>query len=193
MNSFDFAVAEAALAEGFPPDSISTDQYARHIGSMPQHDLPRTLSKLIAVGMPEREAFAAVTTRPAERLGLAGEIGTLAPGAGADLAVLRFNPHDAPVPDVHGAERPGGCWEPVLTGRAGEPVSKLAPWRMPRHFRIFDAKARKERKREKRRKNHRDIENTKNTKRTGRKSGHDLFDCSFLASLCPSCSSCLRV
>jgi dihydroorotase len=123
MNSFDFAVAETAISEGFPPDSISTDQYARHIGSMPQHDLPRTLSKLIAIGMPEREAFAAVTARPAERLGLAGEVGTLAPGACADLAVLRFNPGAAPLRDVHGAKRPGGCWEPALTVRAGEPVS----------------------------------------------------------------------
>jgi dihydroorotase len=124
MASFDFAVAEASLADGFPPDTISTDQYVRHVGLSPQHDLPRTLSKLIAAGMSEADAFAAVTARPAEILGLAGEIGTLAVGACADLAILKFNPDAAPLRDVHGVERPGGCWEPVVTVRAGELIQR---------------------------------------------------------------------
>ena len=55
MASLDFRIAEAALADGFPPDTISTDQYRRHVASVPQHDLPRTISKLIAAGMPEGE------------------------------------------------------------------------------------------------------------------------------------------
>jgi dihydroorotase len=38
MQSFSFRVAEAALADGFYPDTISTDQYARHVGSQPRHD-----------------------------------------------------------------------------------------------------------------------------------------------------------
>ena len=122
MNSFHFEVAEVAIANGFLPDTISTDQYIRHVDSNPQHDLPRTLSKLIAAGMSEADALARVTVRPAEFLGLSGEVGTLAPGACADLAVLRFN-QDAPVlQDVKGLERPGGCWEPILTVRAGEIV-----------------------------------------------------------------------
>ena len=91
MASLDFGVAEAALADGFPPDTISTDVYQRHLGAVPQHDLPRTISKLIAAGMAETAALAAATARPAAALGLGGEIGTLAPGACADLAVLRFN------------------------------------------------------------------------------------------------------
>ncbi len=124
MGSFDFAVAEAAIADGFPPDTISSDQYNRHVGLKPQHNLPRTLSKLIAAGMPEIEAFAAVTVRPAEILGLAGEIGTLAVDACADLVVLRFNTDAATLRDVNGVERPGGCWEPVLTVRAGELINR---------------------------------------------------------------------
>jgi dihydroorotase len=119
MSSFSFAVAEQALAEGFLPDTISTDRYRRHLGATPRHDLPRTLSKLLAVGMPEREAFARVTARPAAVLGLAGEIGTLAPGASADLVALRWHPDAPPLRDTTGAERPGGCWEPVLVIRGG--------------------------------------------------------------------------
>jgi len=122
MASFDFGVAEAAIAEGLPPDTISTDFYRRHVESNPRHDMARTMSKLLAAGMPETEAFERVTARPAEALGMKGEIGNLAPGACADLAVLRWNPDAAPLADVNGVTRPGGCWEPVATVRAGEVV-----------------------------------------------------------------------
>ena len=119
MGSFSFRVAERAIAEGFLPDAVSTDRYQRHLGLSPRHDLPRTLSKLLAAGMTEPDAFARVTARPAEILGLGGEAGTLAPGAPADLAALAWNPAAPPLRDTSGAERPGGVWEPVLTVRAG--------------------------------------------------------------------------
>ncbi len=122
MNSFSFETAEAAIADGFLPDTISTDQYNRHVGSEPQHDLPRTMSKLIAAGMTETDAFARVTEKPAEALGLAGEVGTLATGSCADLCVLRWNENALPLVDVDGQQRPGGCWEPVTTIRAGKVV-----------------------------------------------------------------------
>ena len=120
MNSFHFDVAEGAIAEGFLPDTISTDQYLRHVGSQPQHDLPRTLSKLIVAGMSEADVLPRVTVRPAELLGLSGEVGTLSPGACADLAVLGWNPDALPLCDVAGVSRPGGCWEPMLTVRGGQ-------------------------------------------------------------------------
>jgi dihydroorotase len=122
MASFSFKVAEEAVAEGFLPDAISTDRYQRHLGLSPRHDLPRTLSKLLAVGVTERDAFARVTTRPAAILGLGGEVGTLAPGTCADLVALAWNPDAPPLRDTNGAERPGGAWEPVLTVRAGTVV-----------------------------------------------------------------------
>ncbi len=122
MLSFDFETAETAIASGFPPDTISTDQYKRHVGSSPQHDLPRTISKVVAAGMSEADALTRATARPAEVLGLAGEVGTLATGACADLAVLRWNPDAVPLVDVAGVERLGGCFEPVLTVRGGQVV-----------------------------------------------------------------------
>jgi dihydroorotase len=126
MGSFDFRVAERAMAQGFLPDAISTDRYQRHLGLSPRHDLPRTLSKLLAAGMTEADAFLRVTAHPAAILGLAGEIGTLAPGACADLAALAWNPGAPPLRDTAGAERPGGVWEPVLTVRGGR-VIRSAP------------------------------------------------------------------
>jgi len=121
-GSFDFEVAEAALADGFPPDTISTDAHRLHLGDRPPHDLPRTMSKLVAAGMAEEDVFAAVTARPARIMGLENDVGCLRPGACADLAVLRWNERAAPLADVYGRTRPGGCWEPVMTFRAGEPI-----------------------------------------------------------------------
>lgn len=121
MRSFSFPVAETAIAEGFHPDTISTDQYNKHINSNPQHDLPRTMSKFIAAGMSEVDVFECATSKPAELLGLKGEVGTLAVGACADIAVLQWN-RDGQLSDVDGIDRPGGCWEPVATIRGGNLV-----------------------------------------------------------------------
>src|SRR5262249_45238131 len=57
--SFDYAVAEAAIADGFPPDTISTDLQRGHIGASPVHDLPLVMSKLRAAGMREPDVFSA--------------------------------------------------------------------------------------------------------------------------------------
>jgi dihydroorotase len=122
MASFDFAVAAAALRDGFPPDTISTDLQARHVGAQPPHTLPRVMAKLRAAGMPEADVFAAVTARPARILNLDGEIGALTPGACADLTVLRWDEDAAPLVDAHGARRAGGCWTTLLTVRGGQPV-----------------------------------------------------------------------
>ena len=123
MNSFDFGVAEAAIAEGFLPDTISTDIQRRHMGFDPPHDMPLVMSKLIAAGMPEPEVLARATSHPARALGMSDEIGTLAPGACADLAVLRWDPDEAPLVDSVGVSRLGGRFEPVLTVRGGETIS----------------------------------------------------------------------
>ena len=117
--SFDFRVAETAIGAGFLPDSISTDTYRRHVGVSPPHDLPLTASKLVAAGMVEADVWPRVTSRPAAYLGLADEIGRLAPGACADLVVLEWRPPPAWLEDTAGNWRPGGWWAPVATVRAG--------------------------------------------------------------------------
>lgn len=127
MSSFDFPTVEAAIADGFLPDSISTDQYNRHVGSSPQHDLPRTISKVIAAGMDESDAFLRATLWPARVLGMSGEIGTLREGACADLAVLEWDDDAPSLTDVAGNSRPGGCFHAVLTVRAGEVIGRQEP------------------------------------------------------------------
>lgn len=126
MGSFDFEVAETVIREGFLPDTISTDQYRRHVGSSPQHDLPLTVSKLLAAGMREEDAWPRITSRPAELLNLVGEIGTLTPGACADLVVLEQASEDVALRDISGNERPGRIWSAAAVVRDGEVVAPIA-------------------------------------------------------------------
>ncbi|MCP4169153.1 MAG: hypothetical protein GY758_00085 [Fuerstiella sp.] len=125
MQSFSFRIAEAAFTAGFYPDTISTDYYAAHISAHPRHNLPRTMSKFLAAGMPEHDIFARVGRRPAHLLGLSGEVGTLSPGGCADLTVLEMNNAAAPLIDTYQQSRPGGCWETRLAVRAGVAYSDM--------------------------------------------------------------------
>lgn len=129
MASFDFATAEAALADNFAPDTISTDLQARHLGALPPHTLTLVMAKLRAAGMRETDIFAAVTVRPAQILRLESEVGVLASGACADLTVLRWNEDAAQLVDAHGASRCAGVWDSLVTVRGGQVVR--APQQMP--------------------------------------------------------------
>ncbi len=121
-GSFDFPVAEAAIRDGFPPDTISTDLQKRHLSDEPVHDLPRTMSKLLAVGMAEQDVFAAATAKPADVLRLSDEIGSLHEGRCADLTLLHWRDDGEPLVDVNENQRPGGFWEAVMTVRGGSIV-----------------------------------------------------------------------
>lgn len=118
--SFDFEVAEAAIAAGFLPDTISTDLQRKHLSMTTTHDLPLVMSKLRAAGMSEAHVFAAVTSRPANILGRESEIGSLVPGSCADLTVLNWHASGNALVDCQGTKRLGGCWTPVLAVRHGK-------------------------------------------------------------------------
>ena len=89
VGSFTWSVARAALAQGFPPDTISSDIHA-HNHAGPVYDLPRTLSKLLHLGMPLPDVIAAATTRVGAHLAHVAPagLGTLGPGAPGDLSLL---------------------------------------------------------------------------------------------------------
>jgi dihydroorotase len=97
-GGFAFDVLEQQLAAGLRPFTISTDLHARSLHG-PVFDLPTTMAKLLAVGMPLTEVVAAVTVRPARLLGLAG--GTLEVGAPADVAIFDVRDEEFPVADAH--------------------------------------------------------------------------------------------
>jgi len=97
-GGFAFEVAEAQIAAGLRPYTISTDLHARSVHG-PVFDLPTTMVKLLAAGLPFDDAIAAATVHPARALGLVG--GTLDVGAPADIAVFRLEEGRFEVVDAH--------------------------------------------------------------------------------------------
>ena len=102
-GSFDFEVAEAAARAGFWPDTISTDLHS--ISAENAKSLPYVMSKMLAVGMPVEEIIAAVTSRAANAIGRTGQMGSLAVGAVADIAVLDIKDDPVEFTDTFGRRR----------------------------------------------------------------------------------------
>ena len=105
----DVEVVKAALAQGLPPDTISTDIHIAPPGRKVylMNDL---ISKFHALGMSLHDAVAASTSRPAQVLGLEDKLGSLAPGMSGDAAVYdlregRFVWHDMARHNVEGKVR----------------------------------------------------------------------------------------
>jgi len=88
-RNFGFPPAKAALADGFAPDIISTDltTMTAYVGYA--FGLPYLMSKYLSLGLGLDEVVAACTAAPARQIRKAGVLGTLAPGALADVAVLK--------------------------------------------------------------------------------------------------------
>jgi dihydroorotase len=87
-NHFSFALIEKALDQGFLPDTISTDLTLTSATRGPVWDLPTTMSKLLHFGMRLDDIIERATAAPARILGYEGTVGTLRPGANADIALL---------------------------------------------------------------------------------------------------------
>jgi dihydroorotase len=105
-GSFSFETAEALMAEGYRPDVISSDIHQLSIHG-PMFDLPTCLSKFMALDMNFAETIHAATARPAQVMGLQDEIGTLKPGALADVALFRIEEGAFTFYDIHMNARSG--------------------------------------------------------------------------------------
>lgn len=86
-GSFLWPVATRAMAQNFPPDTISTDLHGMSI-LIPQSDMPNCISKLMNLGMRLDDAIARSTVNPARAIKRFPELGTLGAGYTADIAVL---------------------------------------------------------------------------------------------------------
>lgn len=85
---FTFPFVRMALDQGFLPDTIATDLTLPSATRGPVFDLPTTMSKFLNLGVSLDEVVRRVTTNPARAIGEADRLGTLRPGAIADLAVF---------------------------------------------------------------------------------------------------------
>src|SRR5580698_7499023 len=89
-NHFNFRMIERALDQGFLPDTISTDLTLTTATRGPVWDLPTTLTKLLHFGMSLEEVVRRATAAPAKIMGYEGTVGTLRPGANADISVFEL-------------------------------------------------------------------------------------------------------
>lgn len=104
-SNFSLKTARSAMAKGFLPDIISTDLTASSFNKPPcAKNLPAVLSKYLALGMGLADVARAATETPARLMRLKGEIGTLAPGAQADVSIFKLEKSDAVHKDWEGAE-----------------------------------------------------------------------------------------
>jgi dihydroorotase len=102
-NHFSFRMIEKALDQGFLPDTISTDLTFTSATYGPVWDLLTTMSKLLHFGMSLDDIVARATAAPAKILGYEGTVGTLKPGANADIAVLELRDGNFELKDSEGS------------------------------------------------------------------------------------------
>ena len=89
-GNFGVRTGEKALAAGFKPDIISTDLTVDKFNMPPYcKNLPTLLSKYLAMGMTLNEITKCVTEIPAKIMGLENQLGTLKPGAFANVTIVK--------------------------------------------------------------------------------------------------------
>ena len=89
-GSFDYTIAEAAIAQGCPPDTISSDVHVVSGNTPGMPYLPWVMSKLIGMGFSMSEVVAMSTSAPARVISRIPKHGTLQIGAPADLSILEI-------------------------------------------------------------------------------------------------------
>ena len=89
-GSFDYTIAEAAIAQGCPPDTVSSDihVFSGNTPGMPY--LPWVMSKLVGLGFSLSEVVTMATATPARVIARVPKHGTLQVGAPADASILEM-------------------------------------------------------------------------------------------------------
>lgn len=89
-GSFDYTIAEAAMAQGCLPDTISSDVHVFSGNTPGVPYLPWIMSKMIGLGFSLAEVITMTTATPAQVIGRIPKHGTLQIGAPADLSILEI-------------------------------------------------------------------------------------------------------
>ncbi len=129
-GSFDYTVAEAALAQGLLPTTLSSDIHAFSSDSPGRPYMPWVMSKFLNLGFSLSDVVAMSTVVPARIIGRVEKLGTLQEGAPADVAIMRLVEEPVRFVDTRGNTRPGTRYlAPVQTIRAGVPFG--GPYAVP--------------------------------------------------------------
>jgi dihydroorotase len=127
-GSFDYTVAEPAIAQGLVPDTISSDIHAVSGNTPGMPYLPWVMSKFLNLGFSLEEVVAMATINPARVIGRVEKLGTLQVGAPADVAILELVEAPVTFVDTRKNTRQGTRWlKPVQTVRAGRAFGRPYP------------------------------------------------------------------
>lgn len=129
-GSFDFTVAEVAIPQGCPPDTISSDihVFSGNTPGMPY--LPWVMSKFMLLGYSLEQVIAMATMAPAKIIGRAPNLGTLKVGAPGDVAIMEYVEGPVSFLDTRNNKRDGKAYiKPVQTVMNGVPFGR--PYQSP--------------------------------------------------------------
>jgi dihydroorotase len=129
-GSFDYTVAEAAIAQGCLPDTISSDihVFSGNTPGMPY--LTWVMSKFLGLGFTLEQVVSMATINPAKIINRLPKLGTLQIGAPADVAILELVEGPVSFVDTRNNTRQGKAYlKPVQTVTAGVPFGR--PYNSP--------------------------------------------------------------
>lgn len=106
-GSFDYTVAEAAIAQGCTPDTISSDIHVFSGNSAGQPYLTNVMSKFLAMGFTLEQVITMVTSKPASIINRLQKHGTLQIGAPGDATLLELVKGQVEFVDTRNNKRQG--------------------------------------------------------------------------------------
>jgi len=129
-GSFDYTVAEPAIAQGASPDTISSDihVFSGNTPGMPY--LTWVMSKFLGLGFSLEQVVAMATVNPAKVIARNPKLGTLQVGAPGDIAIMELVEGSVSFVDTRKNQREGRMHlRPVQTVAAGVPFGR--PYHAP--------------------------------------------------------------
>jgi dihydroorotase len=122
-SNFSYAVARKMIAQGFLPDTISTDLTKTSLPG-PVYGLTVSMSKFMGLGLSLEQLIPMVTVNPARVIGIADKKGSLKPGMDADISVLEIKTGRWQVADSNKEQMViEKLITPVMTVKAGVLIS----------------------------------------------------------------------
>jgi dihydroorotase len=129
-GSFDFTVAEVAITQGCPPDTISSDIHVVSGNTPGMPYLTWVMSKFLSLGFTLEQVVAMATINPAKVINRAPKLGTLQIGAPGDVAIMELVEGEVAFVDTRNNARNGRAYlKPVQTVTAG--VAFGRPYALP--------------------------------------------------------------
>jgi dihydroorotase len=129
-GSFDYTVAEPAIQQGCPPDTISSDihVFSGNTPGMPY--LPWVMSKFMGLGFTLEQVVAMATAAPASIINRAPKLGTLQVGAPGDVSIMELVEGPVTFVDTRNNTRTGQAYlKTVQTVTGGVPFGR--PYNSP--------------------------------------------------------------